>query len=66
MAANQYTVYVPDSSRPQFWDKSFTPSEVKQALISSGNASVENSTMTVSPDGNTITFARVQGGTKGL
>ena len=65
MAAN-YTVYVPDSSRPLSFSKDFTPAEVKSALISSGNASVENSTMTVSADGNTITFARVQGGTKGL
>ena len=65
MAATQYTVYVPDSTTPKFFSKDFTPAEVKSALISSGVASVQHASMTVSADGDTITFARVQGGSKG-
>lgn len=66
MAASQYTVYVPDSTQPKYFPKDFTPAEVKTALIASGVASVSNASMTVSSDGDTITFARVQGGTKGF
>lgn len=64
MANGNYTIYVPDRSAPISFPSSMTHEEVKAALIGSGYTSVENSELVVS--GNTLTFRRVTGGSKGI
>lgn len=64
MAASNWTVYVPDSTRALYFQRSFTPEEVKSALVSTGNSAVQSAEMVI--NGDTITFRRVQGGSKGV
>ena len=61
--ANQYTVYVPDQREALYFPTSFSPEEVRQALVSGGRSSVGTAELVVS--GNTLTFRRPAGGTKG-
>lgn len=60
---DQYTVYVPDRSTPFKFNTSLTPQEVQHALETTG--SLPSGTQMV-VNGNTITFQRVQGGSKGI
>jgi len=64
MAAEQYTVYVPDREAPFYFPSTMTHEEVRMSLAGTGHTSVENAEMVVS--GNVIRFRRVQGGTKGV
>lgn len=64
MAASQWTVNVPDRSTPFYFSTNLTAEEVRSALISVGHTSVENAEMVQS--GNTLTFRRPVGGTKGV
>ena len=64
MAAN-YTVRVPDQSSALFLPRTMAPEEVRASLIATGHTALETCDMVVSPDGNTITFKRPTGGTKG-
>lgn len=59
----QWTVTVPDRRDSLSFNSSFTPEEVRAALVSTGYTSVENADLVVS--GNSITFRRPTGGTKG-
>lgn len=63
MASGNWTVYVPDSRNAITLPASLTTEEVRQTLVGTGYTSVETAEMTIS--GNTITFRRPQGGTKG-
>lgn len=64
MAANNWTVYVPDRSAPFTFPKTMTPEEVKSSLETTGFSSVASAEQVL--DGDTIRFRRVAGGTKGL
>ena len=66
MAANDYIINVPDRSAPYRLPRTLTVEEVRQTLVGMGHTAVENSELAVSPDGQTLTFKRVTGGTKGL
>lgn len=63
MANGNYTVYVPDRTQAFTYPGTLTHEEVRQALVLNGYPSVENAEMVVS--GQTITFRRPTGGTKG-
>ena len=63
MANGNYTVYVPDRTSPFTLPGTLTHEEVRQTVAGMGYPSVENAELTIS--GNTITFRRPTGGTKG-
>ena len=63
MANGNFTVYVPDRSTPITLPGTLTHEEVRQTLVGTGYPSVENAEMVVA--GQTITFRRPTGGTKG-
>jgi hypothetical protein len=65
-AAEQYTVSVPDSTRTFRFLKSMSVEEIRASLVTTGYPAVETAHAVVSPDGNSIAFQRVAGGTKGL
>ena len=60
-----YVVYVPDRETPFSMPRSLTVEEVRGSLVGAGYTALENASATVSPDGRTIRFARVTGGSKG-
>lgn len=64
MAANKWTVYVPDRTSPLEFLKSMEIEEIRSSLVATGTASVASATYTV--DGDIVRFNRVQGGSKGL
>lgn len=64
MAANTWTVYVPDRGTAYSFPKSMDVEEIRQSLITTGVASVASATVTL--DGDVVRFNRVQGGSKGL
>lgn len=64
MATSNFTVYVPDRSTPLTYPGTMTHEEIRQALVLNGYPSVENAEMVV--NGQTITFRRPTGGTKGI
>lgn len=64
MAASQWTVHVPDRSAPMYFDSNLTPEEIRSVLVSTGFTSVQTAEMVQS--GNTLTYRRPSGGTKGL
>ena len=64
MASSNFTVYVPDRSAPYTYPGSLTHEEVRQAVVLNGHPNVETAEMVV--NGQTITFRRPTGGTKGL
>lgn len=63
---SQYIVNVPDRSTPLYYPSSLTHEEVRATAVASGFTAVETAELIVSPDGRTLTFRRVAGGTKGL
>ena len=64
MAANNYTIYVPDRDAAiTGFPQSMTHEEVRAALVATGYTAVENAELVVS--GSTLKFRRVQGGVKG-
>ena len=63
--SSTWTVYVPDRSEPiRNVPRSLTIDEVRQTLTASGFTSVQ--TAEVSTSGDTITFRRPSGGSKGI
>lgn len=64
MAAEQYTVYVPDRSEPFRLPATLTHEEVRQTIAGMGYTAVETAELVVR--GNELRFRRVAGGTKGL
>jgi uncharacterized membrane protein len=66
MAADTYTIFVPDRSLPiTGFLRSMSTEEVRSALVGSGQTACENAEVVVSAGGSTLTFRRVTGGTKG-
>ena len=63
---SNYTVYIPDRSAAfTGFPRSMAVEEVRASLVATGHSALENANAVVSPDGATITFQRVSGGTKG-
>lgn len=65
MAANTWTVYVPDRSSAYPFPKSMDVEEIRQSLVTTGVASVASANVTLE-SGDVVRFSRVQGGSKGL
>ena len=65
-SATDYFVYVPDVTSAFRLPRSLTLEEVRSTVSGMGHTAVENAQVEVSPDGQTIRFKRVTGGTKGL
>ncbi len=59
-----WTVYLPDQSGSRSFPGSMTPEEVRGSLVGMGFSAVQTAELII--NGNTLTFRRVAGGTKGL
>ena len=65
-ASGQWSVTVPDSTRTFKFPKTMSVEEVRASLVNVVGAYIESASAVISPDGDSISFQRVTGGTKGL